>query len=99
MSFLLLISSYTSGYLLKGRVCHVTLQYLEVWPPSKGLSLPLELPQCLFLIFFKSIWCCCAMSSYFISDFALLGLFRSDACQFLLCCLFVGVFCLLCFFP
>jgi hypothetical protein len=25
----------------------VTLQYLEVWPPSKGLSLPLELPQCL----------------------------------------------------
>jgi hypothetical protein len=31
------------------------------------------------------------------SDFALLGLLGSDACQFLLCCLFAGVFCLLCF--
>jgi hypothetical protein len=37
------------------------------------------------------------MSVYFISDFALLGLLGSDACQFILCCLFVGVFCLLCF--
>jgi hypothetical protein len=27
----------------------MTLQYLEVWPPSKGLSLPLESPQCPFL--------------------------------------------------
>jgi hypothetical protein len=71
------------------------LQHLEVWPPSKGLCLPSKFPQCLFKKIHMVLLCNVILFHF---DVALLGLLGSDACQFLLCCLFVGVFCLL-FFP